>query len=93
MWLFTNIGFFRIVQKSGNDFITIRARVASDLDSLRKKFMPGLSPRQPKAVPISPKLSLHPRAGEIDVFEDDPGDSSRLGEESFIRLPTLNYGR
>jgi hypothetical protein len=40
MWIFTTIGFFSIVQKPRTDFLTVRARVASDLDDLRKKFMP-----------------------------------------------------
>lgn len=43
MWLFTTIGFFSIVQKPGNSFLTVRARVASDLDRLREKYMPELS--------------------------------------------------
>ena len=44
MWIFTTIGFFSIVQKPRTDFLTVRARVASDLDNLRTKFMPQLSP-------------------------------------------------
>jgi hypothetical protein len=44
MWIFTTIGFFSIVQKPRTDFLTVRARVASDLDNLRKEFMPKLSP-------------------------------------------------
>ena len=43
MWIFTTFGFFSIVQKSGNSFLTVRARVASDLDRLREKYMPDLS--------------------------------------------------
>ena len=43
MWLLTTIGFFSVVQKRGNSFLTVRARVASDLDNLRGKFMPQLS--------------------------------------------------
>ncbi len=43
MWLFTTIGFFSAVQKPGTDFLTVRARVRSDLESLRAKFMPQLS--------------------------------------------------
>ena len=43
MWLFTTSGFFSVVQKRGTDFLTVRARVASDLDNLRKEFMPQLS--------------------------------------------------
>jgi hypothetical protein len=44
MWIFTTIGFFSIVQKPRTDFLTVRARVASDLDNLRREFMPQLSP-------------------------------------------------
>jgi hypothetical protein len=43
MWIFTTIGFFSIVQKPDTDFLTVRARVATDLDNLRNKFMPQLS--------------------------------------------------
>ena len=43
MWLFTTIGFFSVVQKTGNSFLTVRARVASDLDRLRDNYMPKLS--------------------------------------------------
>jgi hypothetical protein len=43
MWLFTTIGFFSVVQKSQDSFLTVRARVASDLDRLREKYMPELS--------------------------------------------------
>jgi hypothetical protein len=41
--MFTTIGFFSVVQKSRDSFLTVRARVASDLDRLREKFMPELS--------------------------------------------------
>ena len=44
MWIFTTIGFFSIVQKPRTGVLTVRARVASDLDNLREKFMPQLSP-------------------------------------------------
>ena len=43
MWLFTPHGFYSIVQKPGHDHLTVRSRVASDLDILREKFMPTLS--------------------------------------------------
>ena len=43
MWLFTPIGFFSIVQKRGDNSLTVRARVASDLDLLRDQFLPSLS--------------------------------------------------
>lgn len=48
MWLFTNIGFFSIVQKPGTDFLTVRARVKHDLESLSERYLPGLSPIQSK---------------------------------------------
>lgn len=35
MWLFLPIGFFSVVQKPGDSFLTVRARVSSDLDNLR----------------------------------------------------------
>ncbi len=43
MWIFTTIGFFSAVQKPGTDFITIRARVRNDLESLRDKYLPELT--------------------------------------------------
>jgi 8-oxo-dGTP pyrophosphatase MutT (NUDIX family) len=49
MWLFTTFGFFSAVQKPGTDFITIRARVRNDLDALREKYLPELSPTIGKA--------------------------------------------
>jgi hypothetical protein len=49
MWLFTTIGFFSVVQKKPSDaFLTVRARVASDLDNLRQQYMPSLSPTSSK---------------------------------------------
>lgn len=43
MWLLIPEGFFSIVQKKGEDELCVRARVASDLDRLRKTHMPTLS--------------------------------------------------
>ena len=43
MWLFTPIGFFSIVQKPGDDVLTIRSRVAGDLEALRERYLPSLS--------------------------------------------------
>lgn len=48
MWLFTNIGFFSVVQKPNTKFLTVRARVGSDLDTLRDHYMPNLSPTTTK---------------------------------------------
>lgn len=44
MWQFTTCGFFSIVQKTGDDCLTVRTRTNGDLDRLRRKYMPGLSP-------------------------------------------------
>jgi hypothetical protein len=44
MWLITTIGFFSVVQKPGETDLTVRARVAADLDRLRERYMPALSP-------------------------------------------------
>lgn len=43
MWLITTIGFFSVVQKPGDTILTVRARVADDLDRLREQYMPTLS--------------------------------------------------
>lgn len=39
----TTLGFFSVVQKEGTQFLTVRARVASDLDRLREQYLPTLS--------------------------------------------------
>jgi hypothetical protein len=44
MWLFTPIGFFSIVKKTGTTGLTLRSRVKGDLDALRSEFLPELSP-------------------------------------------------
>lgn len=44
MWLFTPIGFFSIVKKPQTTCLTIRARVRGDLDALRDRYLPELSP-------------------------------------------------
>ena len=44
MWLFTTLGFFSIVQKHRQNKLTVRSRIASDLDGLRLCYLPELSP-------------------------------------------------
>lgn len=44
MWLFTTFGFFSIVQKQQDEVLTVRARVRADLDRLRERYLPSLSP-------------------------------------------------
>lgn len=45
MWVITNFGFFGVVQKpddAAGDTVTVRARVKSDLEALRQKYLPQL---------------------------------------------------
>jgi hypothetical protein len=44
MWIFTSTGFYSIVQKQGDELLTIRSRVATDVVSLRDQYLPMLSP-------------------------------------------------
>ena len=47
MWLFTTSGFYSIVEKPwdrGTGTLTVRARVAQDLDRLRAGPLPALGP-------------------------------------------------
>jgi 8-oxo-dGTP pyrophosphatase MutT (NUDIX family) len=44
MWTLTPFGFFSAVRKHGDAHLTIRARVAADLDALRARYLPTLSP-------------------------------------------------
>ena len=49
MWLFSTSGFFSIVQKPedvSTGMMTIRARVRSDLDTLRTDYLSELGPTQ-----------------------------------------------
>jgi hypothetical protein len=45
MWLITPIGFFSIVCKPGDEaagVLTVRSRVSSDLDALRREYLPSM---------------------------------------------------
>lgn len=47
MWVFTNAGFFSVVEKPEDrdaGTLTVRSRVKADLDALREQFMPELGP-------------------------------------------------
>ena len=52
MWLFTTVGFFSVVQKPGTDKLTVRARVAPDLDRLRRATCRSYHRRQKKLARI-----------------------------------------
>src|SRR5208282_2003323 len=49
MWLVTKYGFFSVVQKTGEKNLTVRARVREDLDALRERYLPSLSPTVERA--------------------------------------------
>ena len=40
--MFSKVGFFSAVQKSGDDQLTLRARASADLDRLRDSYLPTL---------------------------------------------------
>jgi 8-oxo-dGTP pyrophosphatase MutT (NUDIX family) len=44
MWLFTSFGFFSIVQKAGDEHLTVRSRTQGDLLRLRRHYLPALTP-------------------------------------------------
>jgi hypothetical protein len=44
MWLLTPLGFFSVVRKPGDDFLTVRSRAAADLERLRARYLPSLTP-------------------------------------------------
>lgn len=44
MWLFTSFGFFSVVQKAGDEHLTVRSRTRGDLQRLRRHYLPSLSP-------------------------------------------------
>jgi len=41
MWIFTNIGFFSVVEKDGKGTLTVRARIKEDIEALRDKYFPA----------------------------------------------------
>lgn len=43
MWLYTDDGFYSVVHKPGDQELTVRARVKSDLERLKARYLPGLS--------------------------------------------------
>ena len=42
MWVTSTIGFFSVVQKPGDDDLTVRARARGDLERLREAYLAGL---------------------------------------------------
>jgi hypothetical protein len=44
MWLLIPEGFYSVFQKPGDADLSVRARVAADLDRLRSTYLPTLSP-------------------------------------------------
>lgn len=44
MWLITDLGFFSIVRKPGDDDLTVRSRARADLEALHDRYLPTLGP-------------------------------------------------
>lgn len=72
MWMITPIGFFSVVQKPGDgDSLTVRARVKSDLQALKKQFLPELGRIQESSVTdyrfraLAPRLAVARAFGQI----------------------------
>jgi hypothetical protein len=42
MWLMTNFGFFSIVKKEGEVYLTVRARAKQDLLNLKTRYLPAV---------------------------------------------------
>jgi 8-oxo-dGTP pyrophosphatase MutT (NUDIX family) len=42
MWIQTTFGFFSVVQKPGEEDLTVRARARADLERLRERYLPSL---------------------------------------------------
>ena len=49
MWILTTVGFFSVVRKRGDELLTVRARVRTDLDALRERWLPELGPTKSNA--------------------------------------------
>jgi 8-oxo-dGTP pyrophosphatase MutT (NUDIX family) len=54
MWLFTPFGFFSVVQKKGDENLTIRSRTCGDLLRLRRHYLPQMT------VPVEKKGTDYP---------------------------------
>ncbi|MFN6953585.1 MAG: hypothetical protein ACK4PG_02190 [Acetobacteraceae bacterium] len=65
MWIATTIGYFSIVRKPGDaadGVLTVRARVAADLDALREAALPELGPTIARAGTDYPFRARAPQA-------------------------------
>jgi len=65
MWLITTSGFYSIVAKPGdaaNGMLTVRARAAADLDSLRERHLPELGPTTDRGGTDYPFRARAPKA-------------------------------
>jgi len=80
MWLFTTFGFFSIVEKEAGDVLTVRARVRKDLDRLRERYLPTLSPTEANTGTDYPYRATASRSAVADAM-------SRVAED--IRYPNF----
>src|SRR5689334_20866301 len=71
MWLMTPSGFFSIVRKPtdvASDTLTVRSRVRSDLDDLRKRYLPDLSAVEENTGTDYPYRATAPRYDVAKAF-------------------------
>ncbi len=101
MWLITPIGFFSIVQKPGDkgkDTLTIRARVRSDLEALRDRYIPSLG--EIKESPdndyrfraIAPRADVAAAAAAMVSDLDYSNFKSEVGKQQGARREMLYHG-
>lgn len=69
MWLFTTFGFFSIVQKAEGDLRTVRARFRADLERLRDRYLPALSPTEDTEDHTGTDYPYRARARRADLAE------------------------
>jgi 8-oxo-dGTP pyrophosphatase MutT (NUDIX family) len=71
MWIINRIGFFSVVEKpedSKTKTVTVRARVRSDLDALRAKYLPSLGPTLDHGGTDYPFRAKAPKADFADAL-------------------------
>jgi hypothetical protein len=83
MWILCEVGCFSVVQKpadADSGSLTIRARVGADLDALRQRYLPELSPTQatPKA-----DYEFRARAPQAAVSKALAAIANEIGYDNF----------
>lgn len=95
MWLFTNFGFFSIVEKAadrGRDTLTVRGRFAGDLELLREKYLPELGPIVADAGTDYKYRAQAPRAAVAAAFQHAVAEIDYSNFKSAV-MHEQGYGR